>query len=131
VVLVQREVAERLTAQPGTRDYGYLTVQTQLFTVPELLFRVPAGAFSPPPKVESAAVRLTPRTPAVPNPAAFLEFAGRAFRHKRKTLRNNLAPYYGDRIAAQPEAKLRAEQLSVADLADLHRRLSGALHSAG
>jgi 16S rRNA (adenine1518-N6/adenine1519-N6)-dimethyltransferase len=127
VVLVQREVAERLTARPGSRDYGYLTVQTLLHTVPELLFRVPSGAFSPPPKVESAAVRLTPRTPPVPDPAAFLEFAGRAFRHKRKTLRNNLAPYYGERMAAEPEARLRAEQLSLEELADLHRRLTPAV----
>ncbi len=123
VVLVQREVGERLAAGPGSRDYGYLSVQAQLFTIPKLLFRVPPGAFAPPPKVESAAVLLNPRTPPVSDAAAFLEFAARAFRQKRKTLRNNLAPYYGRRIADLPEARLRAEQLSLEELADLHRRL--------
>ncbi len=58
VFLVQKEVAERLTAHPGSRDYGYLSVQTQLFSSPELLFSVPAAAFRPPPKVDSAVVRL-------------------------------------------------------------------------
>jgi 16S rRNA (adenine1518-N6/adenine1519-N6)-dimethyltransferase len=124
VVLMQKEVAERLTAGPGTRDYGYLTVLTNLFTIPEILFCVPPGAFSPPPKVDSAAVRLTPRPPLpdLPDPAAFLEFAGRAFRHKRKTLRNNLQPFYGKQAAAWPEARLRAEQLSLEQLLDLYRR---------
>lgn len=123
VVLVQREVAERLAARPGTRDYGYLTVAAQLGTAPEILFRVPPGAFSPPPKVESAAVLLAPRQPAVTDPGRFLEFAGRAFRQKRKTLRNNLAAYY-PRIAKMPEAGMRAEQLSIEQLADLHARLT-------
>lgn len=124
VVLTQREVAERLTARPGTREYGYHTVLTNLFTAPEILFRVPPGAFSPPPKVDSAAVRFTPRPPLpdLPNPAAFLEFAGRAFQHKRKTLRNNLQPFYGKQAAAWPEARLRAEQLSLEQLLDLYRR---------
>ncbi len=125
VVLVQLEVAERLTAKPGTRDYGYLTVQTNLFSEPELLFRIPPGAFTPPPKVDSAAVRLTPRMPRhwnVPE-ATFLEFAGRAFRQKRKTLRNNLVPFYGREIETWPEARLRAEQLSLERLIGLYRRL--------
>lgn len=127
VFLVQREVAERLAAPPGTRDYGYLTVQTQLFTQPKYLFRVPPGAFSPPPKVDSAVVLLTPHTPPVPDTRAFLEFASRAFRQKRKTLRNNLAPYYGERLSAWPEASKRAEQLSVQELIALYDRIRGAV----
>ncbi len=124
VLLMQKEVAERLTARPGTRDYGWLTVLTQFHSAPELLFTVPPGAFSPPPKVESAAVRLTPVPPTQGLQAApFLEFVSRAFRQKRKTLRNNLAPFYGQRIAAWPEARLRAEQLSLEQFADLFRRL--------
>jgi 16S rRNA (adenine1518-N6/adenine1519-N6)-dimethyltransferase len=122
VVLVQLEVAERLVGRPGTRDYGYLSVETQLFTAPEILFRVPPGAFTPPPKVESAAVRLTPRTVPVEDAPAFLEFAGRCFRHKRKTLRNNLLPFYGKRVETWPEAGLRAEQLPLEKLIDLHAR---------
>ncbi len=123
VVLVQREVAERLTAAPGSRNYGYLSVKTQLFSNPSVLFRLPPGAFSPPPKVDSAAVLLEPRTPPAADPAAFLEFASRAFRQKRKTLRNNLASRH-PAIASQPEAGLRAEQLSLEDLIALHARLS-------
>jgi 16S rRNA (adenine1518-N6/adenine1519-N6)-dimethyltransferase len=123
VVLVQLEVAERLVAKPGTRDYGFLTVETQCFTAPEILFRVPAAAFSPPPKVESAAVRLEPRQ-AVGDAAGFLEFAGRCFRHKRKTLRNNLLPFYGRQVEAWPEAGLRAEQVPLAGLVELYRRVA-------
>lgn len=125
VVLVQKEVAARLAARPGTRDYGYLTVATNLFAAPRVLFQVPAGAFSPPPKVDSAVVLLEPRAPLVADPPGFLEFAGRAFRHKRKTLRNNLAPHYGPEVQAWPEAGLRAEQLSLDRLAELYRRLGG------
>ena len=124
VVLVQREVAERLVAAPGTRDYGLLTVHTQLFTRPEILFRVPPAAFSPPPKVESAAVLLRPHPPAVADAAAFLEFAGRCFAHKRKTLRNNLLPFYGKQVEDWPEAGLRAEQVPIEGLLELWRRAS-------
>jgi 16S rRNA (adenine1518-N6/adenine1519-N6)-dimethyltransferase len=123
VVLVQLEVAARLTAKPGTRDYGFLTVETRCFTEPEILFRVPAAAFSPPPKVESAAVRLLPRPP-VEDAAGFLEFAGRAFRHKRKTLRNNLLPFNGRQVEEWPEAGLRAEQVALDGLVAMYRRLS-------
>src|SRR3984957_7714926 len=80
--LVQKEVAERLTASPGSRDYGYLSVQTQLLSAPELLFTVPAAAFRPPPKVASAVVRLVPRSGAEFRPLdrdAFLRFVGLCF----------------------------------------------------
>ncbi len=119
VVLVQLEVAARLVAKPGTRDYGFLTVQTQCFTVAEILFRVPPSAFSPAPKVESAAVRLEPRQP-VEDAAGFLEFARRCFRQKRKTLRNNLLPFYGRQVEAWPEARLRAEQVAMEGLLGLY-----------
>ncbi|HWR50650.1 MAG TPA: 16S rRNA (adenine(1518)-N(6)/adenine(1519)-N(6))-dimethyltransferase RsmA [Bryobacteraceae bacterium] len=126
VFLVQREVAERLAASPGSRDYGYLTVHTQLFAEARYLFRVPPGAFSPPPKVDSAVVLLTPRTLPVADIHGFLEFASRAFRQKRKTLRNNLAPHYGDQVARWPEAGMRAEQLSVEKLIALYQRIGSA-----
>jgi len=125
VVLVQLEVAERLVAKPGTRDYGFLTVETQCFTQLEILFGVLAAAFSPPPKVESAAVRLEPRQP-VEDAAGFLEFAGRCLRHKRKTLRNNLLPFYGRQVEAWPEAGLRAEQVAIEGLVELYRRVGRA-----
>lgn len=128
VFLVQAEVAARLAASPGARDYGYLSVLTQMHAVPEILLEVPRGAFRPPPKVDSAVVLLEPRDAAVewnlPDRDAFLRFASSCFAHKRKTLRNNLAPVYGrERMNAMPEGRLRAEQLSVPELATLFRKL--------
>lgn len=132
VLLVQREVADRLTARPGSRDYGYLTVATNLFAVPEMLFRVPPAAFSPRPQVDSAAVRLTPRSPAdswgIRAPAPFLEFVSRCFRHKRKTLRNNLLEVYGRQVERWPEAPLRAEQLALEQFLDLYGRIESLSH---
>lgn len=129
IFLVQKEVAERLTAEPGSRDYGFLTAQTQLFSTAELLFPVLRSAFRPPPKVDSAVVRLTPRSPAadwgVSNTAGFLEFAALCFHQKRKNLRNNLIGSFGkDPVDALPEARLRAEQLPLATMVDLYRRLT-------
>lgn len=129
IFLVQAEVAERITAGPGSRDFGYLSVLVQVYSTPELLFPVSRAAFRPPPKVDSAVVRLTPRDTTaelgVTNVRGFLKFAQQCFRMKRKTLRNNLAPAYGaDRMAALPEAKLRAEQLGVKELAALYRKLT-------
>ncbi len=123
VFLVQKEVADRITAVPGTRDYGYLTVHVAAYAHAELLFTVPRVAFAPPPKVESAVIRLTPRETLLPNTAAFLEFASRAFRQKRKTLRNNLRDAY-PAIDELPEASKRAEQLGMAELVALFDRLS-------
>lgn len=124
VFLVQKEVALRLCAVPGSRDYGYLTVATQTTATVEYLFKVPPGAFSPPPRVDSAVVRLTPRTPPLSDVPGFLGFVSRCFRQKRKTLRNNLSQFYDTRrIDAQPEASKRAEQLSIVQLADLYQRL--------
>jgi 16S rRNA (adenine1518-N6/adenine1519-N6)-dimethyltransferase len=128
VFMVQSEVAARLTAQPGTRDYGFLTVQVLLSATPELLFSVPAASFSPPPKVDSAVVRLTPHPPAEAWPEAafpqFLEFVSRCFSQKRKTIRNNLSDFY-DRalLASHPESFRRAEQLSVGEFAAFYARL--------
>lgn len=126
VFLVQKEVAERIAAKPGGREYGYLSVECQLFTETEILFTVPRGAFQPPPRVESAVIRLTPRS-ALPvhDPAAFLAFVSTCFRQKRKTLRNNLAGVYApERYESRPEIARRAEQLSVAELVTLYQAVA-------
>lgn len=126
VFLVQKEVAERLVAQPGTRAYGFLTVATAIFAGARLLFEVKPSAFHPPPKVDSAVVLLEPR--ALPSgldgAEAFLAFASRCFRQKRKTIRNNLAEAYGrDVVDGWPEAGLRAEQIPLARLVEMFRRV--------
>ena len=131
VFLVQAEVAARITASPGSRAFGYLSTLVQAQSRAELLFPVSRAAFHPPPKVDSAVVRLTPRDGAaelgVASVPAFLKFAQHCFRHKRKTLRNNLAPVYGvEKIEAFHEARLRAEQLGVAELAALYRKMTDA-----
>lgn len=123
VFLMQYEVAQRILSGPNSRDYGYLSVACQLVCDVSLVCKVPPGAFAPPPKVDSAAVKFVrrPETPA--NLADLLEFVGRSFAQKRKTLRNNLRPYYGSAAAEIPEAGLRAEQLSISQFVDLKRRL--------
>lgn len=132
VFLIQKEVAERLAASPGSRDYGYLTVATQLFAHVKLLFEVKPTAFHPPPKVDSAVVLLEPRPassasmPDSPEDTeGLLRFIGRCFHQKRKTLRNNLADAYGrERIDQWPEAGLRAEQIPVDEFPQMYKRLS-------
>lgn len=131
IFLVQAEVAQRLAASPASRDYGYLSVLAQLQARVEILFEVPRTAFRPPPKVDSAVVRLEPRDIAaglgIDDPSAFLRFAGVCFRQKRKTLRNNLAAVYGKALVDRlVEGKQRAEQLSLEELARLHQRLLAA-----
>jgi 16S rRNA (adenine1518-N6/adenine1519-N6)-dimethyltransferase len=125
VFLVQKEVAERVAAVPGGRDYGYLTVQTRLMGEPKFLFEVPPSAFHPPPKVNSAVIQLTPRADApVEDRQAFLTFAGICFRHKRKTLRNNLIEKYDKTlIDSLPDVGKRAEQLSLEQFVELHQRI--------
>ncbi|MBI4467325.1 MAG: ribosomal RNA small subunit methyltransferase A [Acidobacteria bacterium] len=132
-IVVQREVAERLLARPGGRDYGYLSVVTQVHTTPEILQAIPRGAFRPAPQVESALVRLEPpgkqRALGIEDAASFLRFVGLCFRQKRKTLANNLRSHYGlGRVqsaveAAGLSARARGEELSLEDFARLFRLL--------
>ncbi len=148
-VVIQTEVALRLAAQPGTRDYGYLSVVTQFYTRPEFVFEIPRDAFNPPPEVTSALVTLrlpgeraklslAPNTAAIEGKQAhsshgaesrFLDFVKLCFSQKRKTLVNNLRSLAKpdrtrEALAAlelRPDA--RAEQLPVAQLAALHSLL--------
>jgi len=136
-LLVQREVAERLTAEPGARDYGYLTVLAQLYSQPRMVLAIPPGAFSPPPKVHSALVafQMRPRFPdwTEEDGEKFLDFAKRCFAHKRKTLLNNLTGAYSRERIARALASvgktqnLRAEQLSLEELAMVFKYLKSML----
>ena len=129
--VMQREVVERLTALPGSRSYGYLTVLTQLATQPRFEFGIPPGAFSPPPKVDSALVTFEMRSNRLPaeDRKALLEVVKLCFAHKRKNLLNNLAPVYARRrvetelAALQLPLTVRAEQLPFQQFAELHARL--------
>lgn len=97
VIMVQREVADRIAARPGSRDYGLLSATAQLYCKVENLFTLPPGAFSPPPKVHSSVLRLTvaPRFEelGVP-PKEFTRFLKTLFGMKRKTLLNNLKEHF-------------------------------------
>lgn len=135
-IVIQLEVAQRLTARPGNRLYGYLSVATQFYARPDFAFRVPRGAFRPPPEVGSALVTL--RLPGenakldIPDAHQFLEFVKSCFAQKRKTLSNNLRPVAPPRRVRDllRELKLRedarAEQLSVAQFAAIYRAISSA-----
>jgi 16S rRNA (adenine1518-N6/adenine1519-N6)-dimethyltransferase len=93
-LMLQKEVAERIAAQPGGKEYGFLSVLVQYSAVPRLEFVVPAGAFTPRPKVDSAVVTLTlreHREHTVEDEALFLRVIKAAFSQRRKTLRNSLS----------------------------------------
>ena len=99
VIMVQREVADRIAAEPGSRDYGLLSATTQLYARVEKLFTVPPAAFSPPPQVHSSVLRLTmaPRLAELQvEEEPFIGFLKLAFAQKRKTLLNNLRGRYAD-----------------------------------
>ncbi|MEM7483428.1 MAG: 16S rRNA (adenine(1518)-N(6)/adenine(1519)-N(6))-dimethyltransferase RsmA [Acidobacteriota bacterium] len=134
--LVQREVAERLTAGPGDSAYGGLSVLVAAHARARLLGRVKAGSFRPPPKVESAFVGLEPLPPPLPEDAmvAFLAMVRLAFGQRRKTLANALAAGWGKAAArhaleaAGIDARSRAEELDLERLLVLFRGRPG--HSA-
>lgn len=122
-VMLQREVADRLTAAPGTRDYGVLTVLLGHTARAERLLALPPGAFRPAPKVHSALVRLTfhDPDPAVLDPAAFERLVRSVFTRRRKTLANALQTVgsAGDEglIRAGLDGRRRPETLSIAEFA--------------
>lgn len=122
--MLQKEVVDRMTAEPGSKTYGRLSVMLQYRCDTQHLFKVGPKNFTPPPKVDSAIARLTPWQ-TLPNPAEnntdFAELVKAAFAHKRKTLRNNLKGLLNsDEIEATGIApSMRAEQLPVADFVTL------------
>jgi 16S rRNA (adenine1518-N6/adenine1519-N6)-dimethyltransferase len=146
VILVQREVADRIAAEPGNSDYGLLSATAKLYARVEKLFTLPPAAFTPPPKVHSTALRLTmaPRQQELGlnsdgisnsnNNDGFIDFLKLSFGQKRKTLWNNLKSDYAesDLRAALASVKVkpnaRAETLSLDQSAALFRALHNSRH---
>jgi len=137
VLMVQREVADRLAAPPGTSEYGLLSATAQLYARIDKLFSLPPQAFSPPPKVHSTVVRLTldPKLESLHVPEAdFIAFLKLSFGQKRKTLWNNLKEKYPaeqlrgalDKTGVKPN--VRAEALPLEKTAALYRALSDGSH---
>ena len=132
---MQREVAERIVAAPGSDEYGALSVNVQAVAAARLLFRVAPGSFLPPPKVESAAVRIDPRPDPVITSSeepAYRRFVRDAFGMRRKQMRRVLREILdvdAERAnavleAAEVDPALRPESLSPADFARLVRAAS-------
>ena len=132
VIMVQREVADRLAAEPGGRDYGMLSATARLYARVENLFTVPPGAFCPPPKVYSSVLRLTidPQQEKLGVAGdGFINFLRLSFAQKRKTLWNNLKESYDEAAlkhalaAARVKPTARAETLSLEESAAVFRAL--------
>ncbi len=133
-LMLQREVVERITANPGGKEYGFLSVLTQFYCQVEKLFDVPPGAFRPAPKVYSSALRLRARArPSAPvnDEALMIELTKALFAQRRKTIFNNLRASWnrlgitgqsaivGLLSSCELDAKRRAEDLSIEEIARL------------
>tara|TARA_B100000686_G_scaffold353432_1_gene459025 strand:- start:4019 stop:4798 length:780 start_codon:yes stop_codon:yes gene_type:complete len=135
VVMLQKEVADRLTAEPGQREYSSLTIFVQYHCRVERLIEVGKKCFSPSPKIDSSVVRLTPlKQPAVSvnDPKEFFKIVHAAFLHKRKMLKNNLTSWsdyfseeHGRITLAGIDMNRRGETLSLKDFA----KLANCVHS--
>jgi 16S rRNA (adenine1518-N6/adenine1519-N6)-dimethyltransferase len=132
VLMMQREVAERVTAAPGVKDYGLLSATTQMYAEVDELFTLQPSAFNPPPDVFSTVIRLhfRPRFEELGVDAAgFDVFLRKAFAQKRKTLANNLraggypAEVVASRWPAEVPAQVRAEQVGLPEMAALYRAM--------
>jgi 16S rRNA (adenine1518-N6/adenine1519-N6)-dimethyltransferase len=132
-IVIQYEVAARIVAKPGSRDYGYLSAACQFYTHPRIALKIPPGAFRPPPKVQSALVEMTlpgdrPSLGIADEPK-FLKFIQLCFGQKRKTLRNNLRETASDEKIHQTlninqlRSDVRAEQLTLAQFSAIFKAL--------
>lgn len=139
-VMVQKEVAQRIAAQPGSPDYSAFSIFCQYYAKPEILFDVPAGCFLPQPKVTSAVITLKVREEKpwdIPEPEIFFRAVRASFAMRRKKLQNGLAsgfPQLGKAGAAEviaaaglPE-NVRGETLGIPEFARLSKEISGRLH---
>lgn len=129
--MVQKEVAERIAARPGSKTYGILSVLIQAWYDVEYLFTVEPGVFNPPPKVRSAVIRLTRNqtTELGCDEHLFRSVVKTTFNQRRKTLRNNIRPLLttlgidNSELLTDPLFNLRPEQLSVSDFIALTQRI--------
>jgi 16S rRNA (adenine1518-N6/adenine1519-N6)-dimethyltransferase len=120
IFMLQKEVVDRMVAAPGGKDYGKLSVMLQVKFAMQRLFIVPPGAFRPPPKVDSAIVRLQPlgaEAPHIENATLFAEIVSAGFNQRRKMLRQSLKQFFNAEDFAKLciSAEARAEQLTVED----------------
>ncbi|WDF55720.1 16S rRNA (adenine(1518)-N(6)/adenine(1519)-N(6))-dimethyltransferase RsmA [Mucilaginibacter sp. KACC 22063] len=127
VGMFQKEVAERCTAKPGSKEYGILSVFLQAWYTCEYLFTVKAGSFNPPPKVLSGVIRLTRNNIATLDceEKLFWQVVKAGFNQRRKTLRNALSALINkEKMAEEPLLDLRAERLSVNDFVELTNKIT-------
>lgn len=122
--MLQKEVVQRLAGKPGTKDYGRLSVMVQYHCEVDYLFDVPPDAFYPPPKVDSAIVRLSPYTVSpfkAVSRSCLQQVVAQAFSMRRKTIANNLKPYIkaSDLAVLGIDPSLRPEQIPVSDYVEL------------
>jgi 16S rRNA (adenine1518-N6/adenine1519-N6)-dimethyltransferase len=135
-LMLQKEVADRITAEPGGKEYGYLSVMVQYYCVATKLFEVPPSAFTPEPKVNSAVIRLRVREQPAVNVAderKFFSLVRACFAQRRKTILNNLKAAAASQLfsndvqlaleAASVAAQRRAETLSLEEFAMLYNEL--------
>jgi 16S rRNA (adenine1518-N6/adenine1519-N6)-dimethyltransferase len=137
-VMLQREVADRLTAPPGTKEYGVLSILIGHKAKAERIFSLPPGAFRPAPNVHSALVRLRFHAPEPParDPAGFARLVQAIFTRRRKTLANALLAYVPTGIAealarSGIDGRRRPETLSIAELVSLSDAFVGSGGSGG
>lgn len=136
VVMMQREVADRLNAMPGTKEYGVLTLTLQYFAQAQLAMKVAAASFNPAPNVDSAVVKLTPLIPeiVVDQPERLFGVIKGSFSHRRKSLWNNMLQTYGKDAATKEKITtalesagispaIRAERLELAEFTTLYLAL--------
>ena len=132
--MIQKEVAERMAAGPGSKTYGILSVLIQAWYRVEYLFTVHEHVFNPPPKVKSAVIRMTRNETQELgcNEKLFKQIVKTTFNQRRKTLRNSISPILekGNPLSADPIFNKRPEQLSVQDFIDLTNRVEEALNSS-
>lgn len=135
ILMYQYEFTKRLTAKPHTKDYSRLTVTTQYFADTQFLFKVPKSAFHPPPAVNSAVIKLTPKKPprGAQNEELLLKIVKAAFAQRRKKLKNTLQanlPQHKHAIKQLPPTLLnkRAENLSLEQFIQLTNELHTIIH---